>query len=343
MSISPLRDRAAGQPSSSGRIRGAVIGLVTNNKDPENRGRLKVKFPWLNDEIESHWARVMQFYAGPDRGGFILPEVGDEVLLMFEDGDPDVPYVVGSLWNGKDTPPGGGNTDGENNVKQFKSRSGHRLVFNDAQGAEKITLVNNNDKLKIEIDVARDSITFEATSGDILFKAPSGHISMDCKEMKISASGNSTTDVGDGNTESSASRSESVSGSDSMSAKQSFVVGAGSMSASFGSGSVEAKSASMSVSGPSTQTMGSMTIEGGLVARSTGPETLTAGAFEVHGKLTVALHVSGPVTLTAGALTLDSGADTFIESASALTVMGGLINYDGGSGLQVKASLVTLC
>ncbi|MFZ4737377.1 MAG: phage baseplate assembly protein V [Bradymonadia bacterium] len=343
MSISPLRDRAAGQPSSAGRIRGAVVGLVTNNKDPENRARIKVKFPWLNDDIESHWAPVMQFYAGKGRGGFILPEVGDEVLLMFEDGDPDLPYVVGSLWNGKDTPPGGGNTDGSNNIKQFKSRSGHRLIFDDTEGAEKITLVNNNDKLKIEIDVAADSITFLATSGDIFFKAPQGPISLQCKEMKVTASNSSTVKVGDTHGESSKNRTETVGSSDSATAKQSITIATKTLSATFGSGSVEAKTSSMSVQGASMQTMGTVEIEGAVVHRKTGPETLTAGILEIHGKQDVEFQLSGAATITAGMMTMDSGADAFIESAAVLTVMGGMVNYNGGAGLQVAASLVTLC
>ena len=207
---SPLRDRPNGHGNAAGRIRGAVIGVVTNDTDPQNWGRVKVRYPWLHDDIESHWARVVSLYAGPDRGGYYMPEVGDEVLLMFDDGDPNMPYIVGSLWNGKDKIPGPGNPDGKNNTKMFQSRSGHKFIFEDTDGAEKITLVNNNGKLKMIIDVAADSITMQADTGDIFFKAPNGPIALHCKDMKITATSTSTVKVGDGHQESSKNRTETV-------------------------------------------------------------------------------------------------------------------------------------
>ena len=84
---------------------GVVIGLVTNNQDPDGQGRVKVKFPWLSDDQESNWARLAMPMAGKNRGLFLLPEVGDEVLVMFEQGDVNHPYVIGAVWNGADTPP----------------------------------------------------------------------------------------------------------------------------------------------------------------------------------------------------------------------------------------------
>ena len=63
---------------------GVHVALVTNNKDPENQGRVKVRFPWLDDTAESHWCRLSARYAGKDRGMYFVPEVGDEVLVVFE-------------------------------------------------------------------------------------------------------------------------------------------------------------------------------------------------------------------------------------------------------------------
>jgi type VI secretion system VgrG family protein len=81
-------------------VAGTITAIVTNNNDPDRLYRVKVKFPW--GEFESDWARV----AVPYRGGvFFLPEVDDEVLVAFEGGDPRRPYVVGSLYNGRDRPP----------------------------------------------------------------------------------------------------------------------------------------------------------------------------------------------------------------------------------------------
>lgn len=123
------------------RIEGVVMGIVTNNQDPERLGRVKIKFPWLSDSDESYWARVATLMAGKDRGTFFLPEVGDEVLVAFDHGDINHPYVIGALWNGVDTPPET-NADGKNNIRKIKSRSGHELIFDDngEQKKEKIEI-----------------------------------------------------------------------------------------------------------------------------------------------------------------------------------------------------------
>lgn len=123
----------------SEQIQGVANAIVTNNQDPEHMGRVKLKFPWRSGTDESYWARIATLDAGKSRGSFFLPEVGDEVLVAFEMGSIDHPYVIGSLWNGKDTPPGT-NADGKNNIRTIKSRSGHELIFDDDKGKEIVTL-----------------------------------------------------------------------------------------------------------------------------------------------------------------------------------------------------------
>jgi len=81
-----------------------VLGVVTNNDDPESMGRVRVKFPAFGDEVESAWARIATPSAGNERGLLMLPVVGEEVLVGFEHGDTTRPYVLGSLFNGKDMP-----------------------------------------------------------------------------------------------------------------------------------------------------------------------------------------------------------------------------------------------
>jgi phage protein D len=81
-----------------------VLGVVTNNSDPDGLGRVKVKFPTLGDTLESWWARIASTSAGKDRGLLMMPIVGDEVLVAFEHGDARRPYVLGSVWNGKSKP-----------------------------------------------------------------------------------------------------------------------------------------------------------------------------------------------------------------------------------------------
>ena len=82
-------------------IDGNVIGIVTNNNDPEKMGRVKLGFPWLAPFYETDWARCVQVGMGKEWGNLFLPEVGDEVLVGFEFGDARRPYVIGGLFNGK--------------------------------------------------------------------------------------------------------------------------------------------------------------------------------------------------------------------------------------------------
>ncbi len=116
-------------------IYGVVIALVTDAADPENLGRVKIRFPWLSDTYESDWVRVVQFGAGKDRGTWILPEVNDEVLVAFEHGDIRRPYVLGGLYNKIDAPDSGyGSLDPATGARHFRaiqSRNGHGLVFGD--------------------------------------------------------------------------------------------------------------------------------------------------------------------------------------------------------------------
>jgi uncharacterized protein involved in type VI secretion and phage assembly len=160
-----------------------VVGIVTNNQDPENMHRVKVRFPWLSNDVESNWARVAAPMSGKDRGAYFLPEVDDEVLVAFEHGLVDHPFVVGSLWNGKDGAPES-NADGENNHRTIKSRSGHILRLNDKSGNETIEIIDKSGKNKIIIDTAKNSITIEAQS-DITIKSTTGKLTMQANGIEM--------------------------------------------------------------------------------------------------------------------------------------------------------------
>jgi uncharacterized protein involved in type VI secretion and phage assembly len=166
-----------------GRFYGVVVGIVTNNQDPENMHRVKVRFPWLSNDVESNWARVAAPMSGKDRGAYFLPEVDDEVLVAFEHGLVDHPFVVGSLWNGKDGAPES-NADGENNHRTIKSRSGHILRLNDKSGNETIEIIDKSGKNKIIIDTAKNSITIEAQS-DITIKSTTGKLTMQANGIEM--------------------------------------------------------------------------------------------------------------------------------------------------------------
>jgi phage protein D len=123
-----------GEPA---RIPGLVCGVVTNNNDPQSRGRVKVALPWLSPVYESDWARVAQFGAGKKSGALFTPEVGDEVLIGFEFGDPRRPYVLGGLLNANtEFELGGAAVEASGPTAQvvrrgFVSGAGNRLIFED--------------------------------------------------------------------------------------------------------------------------------------------------------------------------------------------------------------------
>lgn len=173
------------QEERTGRVTGVVVGVVTNNKDPDKLGRVKVKFPWLSDNDESNWARVAAPMAGKKRGFFFLPEVEDEVLVAFDHGDVSSPYVLGALWNGKDAPPVT-NDDGKNNVRIIQSRSGHVVRLTDEDGKEKIEIIDKSKNNSIVFDTAKNTITITSDQ-DIAVSATKGTIKLDADKVEITA------------------------------------------------------------------------------------------------------------------------------------------------------------
>jgi uncharacterized protein involved in type VI secretion and phage assembly len=159
-------------PAAAERFYGVAIGVVTNNKDPNGLGRVKVALPWMSEEVESDWARMATPMAGAGRGIYFLPEVGDEVLVAFEQGNPEIPYVLGGLWNGPEAPPVS-NADGENNVRVIQSRSGGMIRFTDTQDSEKIEIIDASGNNTIVIDTAHEVITI-TSAGDLQIVANSG-------------------------------------------------------------------------------------------------------------------------------------------------------------------------
>jgi uncharacterized protein involved in type VI secretion and phage assembly len=155
---------------------GVATAIVTNNNDPEKTGRVRVRFLWLSDTIETWWARVATPMAGADRGLYALPEVDDEVLVAFEQGDPSRPIVIGSLWNGKDKAPEK-NDDGKNNMRTIKSRSGHIVRLDDTDGAEKIEIVDKTGDNKITIDSKANKIEITAKT-DIAITSSDGKVTL---------------------------------------------------------------------------------------------------------------------------------------------------------------------
>lgn len=166
-------------------IPGVVLALVKSTKDPDSLGRVQITFPWRGKEEdeELHWARFATLMGGNGRGTFFYPEVDDEVLVAFEHGDIDSPYIIGALWNNQDKPPEA-NSEGENNIKLIKTRSGHTIKLDDKGGSEKIEIIDKTEENKISIDSANNKISI-VSAGDIELLASDGKITIDATEIEI--------------------------------------------------------------------------------------------------------------------------------------------------------------
>jgi phage protein D/phage baseplate assembly protein gpV len=170
---------ASGGSFPGRRLAGAVIAQVSDVNDPQGNGRVKLTYPWLSDTYVSDWARTVQPGAGKDRGAMVVPEVGDEVLAVFEQGDIRRPFVLGGLYNGVDTPKAGptdlvDSGSGEINRRSFVSRRGHRLDFLDQDGkTEGVTIRTGDDSLQLLMDAAGTKLTVHS-DGTVLVEAKQG-------------------------------------------------------------------------------------------------------------------------------------------------------------------------
>ena len=179
-----------------GRWYGAFPALVTDIVDPEGLGRVKIALPWSPDTAGARyetWARLATFMAGNNRGSWFIPDVDDEVLIVFEGGDPRRPYVIGSLWNGKDKPPESMDGAGKNFKKVLRSRNGVKLTMDDTDGREqfiletpggqKVTLKDGPGAIEI-VDSNGNSIKLE-TSGITI--TASAKVTINASQVAVSA------------------------------------------------------------------------------------------------------------------------------------------------------------
>lgn len=122
---------------------GVYTAVVTDVGDPDGQGRVKIQLPWSPDndgDVYDVWARLATLMAGNNRGSWFIPDKDDEVLVSFEAGDTRRPYVIGSLWNGKDEPPESMDGDKKNDIKTLRSRNGVIIKFDDTNSGETLTL-----------------------------------------------------------------------------------------------------------------------------------------------------------------------------------------------------------
>jgi phage baseplate assembly protein V len=178
-----LAGLAAPPDGGGARFFGVAIAVVTNNKDPDGLGRVKLSLPWIAEQVETDWARVAAPMAGRERGFYTLPEVDDEVLVAFEHGRLASPYVIGGLWNGKDKPPVG-NADGKNDVRVLRSRSGHVVRLTDKQGEETIEIIDKSTKNSIVISTKDNTVTITADA-DVRITAGKGKLILSGQGVEI--------------------------------------------------------------------------------------------------------------------------------------------------------------
>jgi uncharacterized protein involved in type VI secretion and phage assembly len=320
---------------------GLYPAIVTSSSDPLKMGRVKVFFPWMNDGEESHWARVVRPYAGKKRGWFFMPEVGDEVMVAFELGDMNQPLVIGSSWNGKDEPPEPGDPDGKNDVKVIKTRSRHRLAFDDTPGAESIQLTDASGNNIVRWDTKSNSIGITALTGDIFVKAPQGKISLLAKDITVSVTNNAERTVGGPEkttvTKSSVEHegtSKTWNANTSLTGKATTVAftASSSFSASGSSASVktdqQGADRKFEIGGATTDTVGSLTTTATNSREKAASRTWNIGQLQVKTDASVSFDASGPLTIN-GVLSADVGGQ-FSLMGDVISVNGGTILMNGG-------------
>ena len=153
---------SGGGASGPARISGVVIALVDDVDDPKTLGRVRLRFPWMDDDYVSDWARVSTLGGGKQRGAAWLPEHDDEVLVAFEHGDVRRPYVLGGLWNGLDAPPDYAVDQGKQKTRSLVSRTGHKVVLRDGDDSSTVELTTSDGNLSLVLDETNKEIKISA-------------------------------------------------------------------------------------------------------------------------------------------------------------------------------------
>lgn len=224
MSILEILQAGATAARQNNKIHGVAVGIVRDIKDPKNLGRVKVDFPWLGeaseavaisseeDRAHSFWARSATLMGGNGTGTFFIPEAGEEVLVAFEHGDLDRPFIIGALWNSEDAPSETMDADGKNHLRSIRSRSGHTITFDDntedqkarlaieTQGGHQLVLDDAGDQSKIEIKTSTGhTLVLDDTEAKITLSDKAGNSQVwdaNANSLTIQVSGNQDQTVG---------------------------------------------------------------------------------------------------------------------------------------------------
>ena len=190
MAASPVRFK----PETAGKWYGVYPALVTDIKDPDDQGRVKIVLPGLagqslyeDPKRGGYWARLATLMAGNNRGSWFIPDVDDEVLVAFEGGDPSHPYVIGALWNGRDSPPESMDGQGNNRRKILQSRNGVKITIDDTDGMESLKLETPAGQI-ITLKDGSNSIKIEDSNGNIIQFGSNGIRLNASNKLTVSAS-----------------------------------------------------------------------------------------------------------------------------------------------------------
>lgn len=193
---------------------------VTDNNDPEGLGRVKVRFYWQESSESTPWIRASLPMAGKDYGIYMVPEVGDQVLIGFEDHNPDKPFVLGAAYN-KNANQKKYNEQG-NNVKTIKTRSGNEIKFYDKSGEEEIVITSPNEKNKITMTL-KNEVSITVFSENINLEAKkitiNGEDSVKITSKKIEIEGQNEVITKSNKIESTANNAFKVASSNSLELK----------------------------------------------------------------------------------------------------------------------------
>jgi uncharacterized protein involved in type VI secretion and phage assembly len=173
---------------------GILVGVVESLEDSDGLGRVRVRLPTYDNQVTRE-ARMATPFAGKNRGMFFKPEIGDEVLIAFERGDPRHPYILGALWSKEDPPPADDGRPEDNNWRFLTSRSGHVLRFDDTDGGEKIELIDKDGSRRLVIDTANGKVRIECDQGDVEITAQM-KVKIEAQTVEVKASGDLKLEAG---------------------------------------------------------------------------------------------------------------------------------------------------
>ena len=174
---------------------------VKDNEDPSNLGRIRVQFDWqaeLDEDMMTPWIRIAQPYAGAGKGFSFIPEIGEEVMVDFEGGNAEKPYVKGMLFNGIDDPDSAWLVDGnsENRIKAIRTRNGHTIEIHDNYEGGYIRIYDNKkENYVLTLSTDEQLIKLES-KGNIELRADKNIIMRAGHSIKVKAGSNIKTEAG---------------------------------------------------------------------------------------------------------------------------------------------------